>query len=188
MLTRILVAVFVAHADAFYISHSFQFPAIPYSAGMYHIHSPAFFMEAHGFALPGFKIIETHAPKTTGDYVTTEFRYSTYFGKQSARLFSSHLNTSHVLLMDPDGVPCLLGKLTLEKFAKTGHRLNAHAELLRPSSLWERLLGGRRLVKESEVERSIKLGYSNYKTDLNLKLYVQMVFECSKKCGDRGWK
>jgi hypothetical protein len=138
-------------------------------------------MESHGFALPGFKIIETSAPKAMGDYVTTEFTYTTYFGTMTARLFSSQLNTSHILLMDPNGVPCLLGKLTLAKYSTTGHLVSGHADLLRPSNTWERLLGGQQLVKEDKVEKSIKLGYSNFKSDSNMRKYFDLVLRCSKK-------
>ncbi len=164
-----------------YISHAFLFPSIPYSAGVYHIHSPAHFMEVHGFALPGFKILETRTPKSMGDYVTAEFFFETYFcSRMSAKVFSSSQNSSHILVMDPDGAPCLLGRLSLGKCCSTGHLIRAHADLLRPANGWERLLGGKRLVKQSEVERAIKLGYSNFKSDLNLKQYVNMVMECDK--------
>jgi hypothetical protein len=49
--------------------------------------------------------------------------------------------------------------------------------------VWERLCGGGKLVKENEVARMIKLGYSS-KTDENLLEYVHMVFECDKKNSD----
>ena len=165
-------------ANGYYISHKFSFPSIPYSAGIYHIHSPNHFMEAHGFALPGFEITETRAPKQIGGYVFAEFFFNTHFtGTMSARVFSSATNASHVVLMDPNGVPCLLGRLNLERCGSTGHRVCARADLLRPSNVWERMFGGQRLVKESEVERSIKLGYSNFKNDVNLAHYVNMVRE-----------
>jgi len=168
----------------YYVSHTFSFPTIPYSAGIYHIHSPVGFMQAHGFALPGFRLVETLPPLAFGDYVTSEFFYRTHFGGQmSGRMFSSHLNTSHIVLMDPDGIPCLLGKLTLHRCAANGHRICARADLLRPANVWERLFGGGKLVKENEVARMIKLGYSS-KTDENLLEYVHRVFECDKKNRD----
>jgi hypothetical protein len=164
----------------YYVSHTFSFPTIPYSAGVYHIHSPVNIMQAHGLALPGFRLVETLPPRVLGDYVTSEFFFRTHFrGRMSGRMFSSHLNTSHVVLMDPDGIPCLLGKLTLHRCAANGHRISARADLLRPANVWERLFGGEKLVKESEVARMIKLGYSS-KTDANILEYVRMVFECDK--------
>ena len=167
--------------SAFYISHAFLFPNIPYSAGVHHIHSPTHFMEAHGFALPGFKILETRAPQSMGNYITAEFLFETYFcSRTSAKVFSSARNTSHVLVMDPNGVPCLLGRLSLSRYGSSGHMIRAHADLLRPANGWERLLGGKRLVQQSEVERSIKLGYSDFKNDLNLNRYVSMVTECDQ--------
>ena len=180
-----LLILFASFSHGYYVSHKFSFPSIPYSAGIFHIHSPAHFLEAHGFALPGFKIVETQTPRQTGDYVIAGFCFTTHFtGKMSARLFSSSLNSSHVVLMDPDGVPCLLGRLYLERCSSRGHRVCAHADLLRPASVWERMFGGGRLVKESEVERSIKVGYSKFKNDLNLARYVNMVQECNKKKRD----
>jgi hypothetical protein len=165
-----------------YVSHTFQFPAIPQSAGIYHIHSPLHFMEVHGFSLPGFKLLETSKPETKWDYVITEFTYKTHFGGiTTARMFSNALNTSHVLLMDTDKTPCLLGKLTVKKCASSGLQVQAHANLLRPATAWERMMGGDHLVNEKEVERAIKLGYSNFKNDLNLKLHVQMVLDHAKK-------
>jgi hypothetical protein len=176
LLPLLLLGVFALPSSSYFISHSFAFPSIPFSAGVYHIHSPLHFMEAHGFTLPGFKIIETSTPQSMGDYIVAEFFYSTHFtGRMSARVFSSTSHTSHIVLMDPDRVPCLLGKLTLERCSTHGHRVCARADLLRPATVWERMVGGQRLVKEADVERSIKLGYSNFKNDLNLARYVNMV-------------
>jgi hypothetical protein len=177
----ILLQLFASCASAFYISHTFPFPTIPYSAGVYHIHSPSYFMEAHGFALPGFKLLETSKPRVVRDYIYSEFTFRTYFGKTTARVFSNSLNTSHVLLMDPDGIPCLLGRLSLEKCSARGFIVTAHADLLRPANVWERLFGGLRRVRKNEVLRSVNLGYSDFKNDLNFKSYVNMVFDSAKK-------
>ncbi len=119
-----------------------------------------------------------------GDYVTVEFFYETYFNRRtSARVFSSSKNTSHVLLMDPDGVPCLLGRLSLEKYPPHGHRIRVHADLLRPANVWERMLGGQRLVKQCEVERVIQQGYSNFKSDMRMKEYMNLVMDCARRRG-----
>lgn len=178
----LILAVFpLRGSHSFYVSHVLQFPAIPYSAGVYHIHSPVHFMEAHGFALPGFRMLETRTPQSMGDYVTVEFFFATHFnGRMSARVFSSALNSSHILVMDPDGTPCLLGRLSLGRCSSNGHVIRAHAELLRPANAWERMMGGKRLVKQCEVERAIRLGYSHFKSDLNLKQYMNLIMECSK--------
>ena len=177
------LSVFFMHTNAFYVSHVLRFPAIPFSAGMHHIHSPMHFMEAHGFALPGFEILDTLQPNSMGDYVTMEFSFKTRFNcRLTARVFSSSLNKSHILLMDPDGIPCLLGTLSVGKCSPNDHlQINAHADLLRPASVWERIFGGERLVKQSEVERCIKAGYTNFKYDVNCKSYFHMVIACSKK-------
>ena len=177
----LLLVALVSSVSAYYVSHSFAFPSIPYSAGLYHIHSPSYFMDAHGFALPGFKLVQASKPRLVGEYAMSEFVYRTYFGNVSARVFSNSLNTSHVLLMDPDGIPCLLGKLSLQRLSARGFILFAHADLLRPANAWERIFGGRRTVKQCEVLRSINMGYSDFKNDINPKCYVNMVFDCAKK-------
>ena len=78
-----------------YILHTYTFPNIPYTAGVYHIHSPVHFMETHGFALPGFRITETCTPQWMGGYVVTEFNFTTHFGgHMSAKVFSGLLHAS----------------------------------------------------------------------------------------------
>ena len=178
----VIISISPVSAMKSYISHTFQFPAIARSAGIYHIHSPLHFMEAHGFSLPGFKLLETSHPEAKWDYVMTEFTFKTDFGGiMTARMFTNTLNTSHVLVMDTDKTPCLLGRLTVNKCASTGLQVHAYANLLRPATTWERMMGGDHLVNEKEVERAIKSGYSNFKNDLNLKLHIQMVLDHAKK-------
>ena len=180
----LLLVALLPFASALYVSHVFNFPSIPYSAGLHHIHSPAHCMEVYGFVLPGFEILETSAPKSMGDYVSLEFFYKTYFhGRTSARVFSSMPNTSHILLMDPDGVPCLLGRLSLEKYPPHGHCIRARADLLRPARLWERMFGCNRLVNQSKVERAIQVGYSNFKSDMRMKEYMNLVVDCARLRG-----
>jgi hypothetical protein len=178
----LLAALVISYSAGYHVIHTHHpFPAIPYSAGVHHIHSPIHFMEAHGFALPGFRLLATHRPKVVGGYVTAEFVYTTHFGNVSARLFSNSLNTSHVLLTDPDGTPCLLGKLSVHKLPSRGFSLSSHAHVLRPVNMWEMLfVGGRRAAKQCDVLRAINRGYSDFKMDANLKSYVQMVCEHDK--------
>jgi hypothetical protein len=174
---RALFLALVSCASAYHVSH--PFPSVPYRAGLYHIHSPLRFMEAQGFALPGFRLLETRRPKLVGGYATAEFLYKTYFGQVSARVFSNSLNTSHVLLMDPDGIPCFLGKLSLQRLPGTGFILSATSDLLRPASIWERVFTWRR--SRGDVLRAINLGCAGFRNDINLKCYVKMVFDCAKK-------
>ena len=164
-----------------YIQHSFTFPNIPYTAGVYHIHSPIHFMEAHGFTMPGFRVTQTCAPEWTGSYVVTEFNFTTHFGgPMNAKIFSGALDTCHVLVRDCDGEPCVLGRLRVQKFSAGGHVLSARGDLLRPANVWERLIGGQRLVKREGVERAVKLGYSSFKNDMNLVLYVNLILASAK--------
>ncbi len=161
-----------------YILHTYTFPNIPYVAAVYHIHSPAHFMETHGFALPGFKITSTRRPQRTGNYVVTEFNFTTHFGGQmTAKIFSGTLDTSHVLVRGCDGEPCILGRLTVRKLSVAGHVIQARGDLLRPTSLWERLLGGQRLVKPENVGKAIELGYRDFKKDMNLVLYATLAMK-----------
>lgn len=172
-LLLLLLTLPITHA---YILHSYTYPAIPYTAGVYHIHSPLHFMEAHGFSLPGFRITATHPPQWMGAYVVSEFNFTTHFGGvMQAKIFSGALDTSHVLVRDCDGEPCLLGRLRVRKLSVSGHVVEARGDLLRPATLWERLVGGQRLVRREDVERGIRLGYSQFKNDMNLVLYVNLV-------------
>ena len=138
-------------------------------------------MEAHGFAMPGFKITETSAPQWMGNYVVTEFNFTTHFGgPKRAKIFSGALDTSHVLVRDCGGEPCILGRLKVQKLSASGHVVHVHGDLLRPARVWERIVGGQKLVRSEGVERAIRLGYSNFKNDMNLMLYVNLVMNAAK--------
>jgi hypothetical protein len=163
-----------------YIFHSYTYHSIPYAAGLFHIHSPMHFMEAHGFALPGFKITDTCAPQWIGNYVVTEFNFTTHFGPMTAKVFSGTPDTSHILVRDCSGSPCILGRLKVQKLSASGHIIHARGDLLRPASVWEQLIGGQKLVKRDEVEQAIKLGYIDFKNDMNLMLYANLVINSIK--------
>jgi hypothetical protein len=164
-----------------YILHTYTYPNIPFSAGLHHIHAPMHFMEAHGFALPGFKITDTCRPQWMGDYVVTEFNFTTHFGgTMRAKIFSGALDTSHIIVRDCGGEACMLGRLKVRKHSASGHVVvEARGDLLRPARVWERLIGGQRLVRREGVERAIKLGYSNFKNDENMMLYSNFVFNAA---------
>ena len=68
----------------------------------------------------------------------------------------------------------------MRKTSASGHSVHAHGDLLRPAKVWERVLGGQRLVKREGVERAVKLGYSDFKNDMNLMLYVNLVMGAAK--------
>ena len=169
---------FYLHTVSTYILHTYTFPNIPYSAGVYHIHSPTHFMEAHGFALPGFKITKTCAPQWLGNYVVAEFNFTTHFGgSMMGKLFSGTRETSHILIKDCSGNPCILGRLRVQKISATGHVVHACGDLLQSTRVWEQIIGGQRQVKRENVERAIKLGYSNFKNDVNMMTYVNLVMQ-----------
>jgi hypothetical protein len=157
-----------------YVSHVFRFPSIPYSTGIYHIHSPSYFIEAHGFALPGFEIYNVKKPIVIKNYIATDFDYKTLFDQGTARVFSEQLNTSRVLLMDTHGNPSVCGSLCLQN-SNGKSTLIAKGDLLRPHTPWEEIMQCR--VVEWNVKEAIVSGYTNFKTDMNLKLYMNMILE-----------
>ena len=164
-----------------YILHSHTFPNIPYSAGVYHIHSPTYFMEAHGFALPGFQITKSCTPKWMGNYLVADFNFTTHFGgPMSGKLFSGSRDTSHILVRDCNGEACIMGRLLVRKLSTRGHAIHACGDLLQSSRVWERILGGERLVKRENVEKAIKKGYSNFKQDMNMMQYVNLLMNSAK--------
>ena len=66
-------------ARAFQLTQSFHFDSLTYTAGVYHIHSPAYCIESHGFALPGFRITRACKPRNMTDGVISinfKYRYS----------------------------------------------------------------------------------------------------------------
>ena len=167
-----------------YILHTYTFPNIPYTAGVYHIHSPVHFMETHGFALPGFRITETCSPQRMGGYVVTEFNFTTHFGgHMSAKVFSGGLDTSHVLVRDCGGEPCMLGRLKVQKLSVSGHVIQARGDLLRPAKVWEQLLGGQTMVSREGVEKAVKMGYCDFKNKAAMVLYVNMVMDAARDGG-----
>jgi hypothetical protein len=155
---------------------------VPYALGVRHIHSPGHCVPAHGLALPGFRITETQPPRhMVGDeFVASEFMYQTHFHGAPAqgRLFSAAPDTSHVLLMDPDGIPCLLARLRVVRRLGGGHCVETRAALLRQATPWEHLLllpsMGRQ--REGRVRRSI--GRCAGATDSrDLTLYLALVLQ-----------
>jgi hypothetical protein len=174
-----------------HFSQIFRLQHLSYTAGVYHIHSPSHFIEAHGFAMPGFRIVETRPPEakkaldSDAPVLSIEFLYTSLFDHPKGRrlrgkIFTHRLNTSHVLLKDSDGQPKVFGTLSLRKSANgTDTFLHAHGNILRGpprSSLLEDMLLCRG-VAARDVERAIQRGYRDLNADANLKLYLNMVLE-----------
>ena len=133
-------------------------------------------MEAHGFALPGFEIIDTREPRWVGACVLTEFKFKTHFnGPMTARLFSDSPDCSHLLIRDGNGSPCLMGRLTVRRLSTNGLSIQARGDLLRAAGVWENVLGGQRLVRKEGVEKAIEDGYTEFGNDANLAMYVNLV-------------
>ncbi len=76
-------------------------------------------------------------PQWMGNYVVTEFNFTTRFGGQmSAKIFSGALDTSHVLVRDCGGEPCILGRLKVQTLSASDHIIQARGDLLRPARPW----------------------------------------------------
>ena len=150
----------LATASAYHVAQgALELVAVPYALGIRHIHSPAHCVSAHGLALPGFRLTETCPPRTMNEFVASEFMYETLLcgAPAQGRLFSASPDTSHVLLMDPDGVPCLLARLKVVRLLGGGHSIETRAALLRQPTAWERLLllPAMARSREGRVRRSI---------------------------------
>ena len=152
-------------------SHTYNFPDIPYRSGVHHIHSPEYFLEAHGLCAPGFRLTETAAPVLSGVYVVTAFKFRTLMGPMEGRLFSSHPACSEFMVLNPDGEALLLGQLKVERCGVAGHSVRAYADWIRHGCFLDRL--GLCLARGSEakVRAAIQEGYRSLHEDSNLRLH-----------------
>jgi hypothetical protein len=44
----------------------------------------------------------------------------------------------------------------------------------------ERMFGGNSMVRRENVERAIQTGYNDFKDDMNMKMYVNLVMNAGK--------
>jgi hypothetical protein len=159
-----------------FISHTFHFPSISYNTAIYYIHAPSHFIEAHGFALPGFQIKDASVPRKIGDYIVADFFYTTLFERElkHGRVFSERLDTSRVLLDN--------GKICGHVFIQNTDgkaTVQAYGEVLRPKNTWEKVM--HRPVTEDKLEHAIRMGYCDFKGHPNLNHYASMLLDRDKK-------
>ena len=83
--------------EAYSVSHTFRFPHVPFRSGVHHIHSPEYFLEAHGICPPGFVLESTSAPVRVGTYHMAAFRFRTLLGPMEGRVFSNNRTSSELL-------------------------------------------------------------------------------------------
>ena len=70
-------------------------------------------------------------------------------------------------------------------FFSRGPPLTHHPDTVGPTqhegaACWERLIGGQRLVARDSVERAIHRGYAQFRNDMNLVLYANLVMNAAK--------
>ena len=169
------------HTTAAYhqqLSQVFRFRSLQYTSALYHIHSPAYCIEAHGFAPPGFRIKEASQPLNASGVIAVNFLYTTHFDERGlmGRMFSDRLNTSYTVLSDRDGLPVVFGTLSLKKDAKS-LVLQANASMLRPpATVLESFLMCRG-ARSRDVQCAMEKGYSSFISDQRLTQYLSLVFE-----------
>ena len=84
-------------------SLSFEFPRIPFAAGIQHIHSPEYFAGIHGVPSEMFRIESVGEPKVLDSRTTVTFNCSTLFVPQMrVRMFSSQPDESNLLFFKDD--------------------------------------------------------------------------------------
>ena len=119
-------------ASAMNILHTFDFPALPYIAGMRYIHSPQRFLTAHGICEAPFRVDTVSQPTVYTHHRTVAFRYLTPTSRGCAHVLSNIHNLTQFLLVDDHG-PCITGHLRIRPLPNGGFALRCFASNLRPS-------------------------------------------------------
>jgi hypothetical protein len=171
----------VLNVEAYSVSHTFKFPNVPFRSGVHHIHSPEYFLEAHGICPPGFVLEDTSAPVRVGAYHLTAFRFRTMFGPMHGRVFSNNRTSSEFLLLDADGRALVLGRLNVRRCGVAGHSLRVYADRLCEPNIWDLVASSTGLLPEAcetRVEGAIRTGYMSVREDPNLRRYrCQVLYE-----------
>lgn len=157
-----------------YVSHTFNFPKIPMRVGVYHIHSPEYFLDAHGICAPGFELLDTHAPSSSGEYHVAAFSFRTLFGRMEGRVFTNEMCASEFMLLDQDGRARALGRLKVWPCG-VGHTLRVYADRIGPAGFWDVFLGGMGQATQARVEAAVRAGYCQSEEDPNLCAYRRKV-------------
>lgn len=155
---------------------TYRFPQTAVSSGVHYIHSPEYFLKAHGLCGAGFSLLGTIPPVMCGEHAFTVMSYRTHFdGRMEARVFTNDGNRSHFMLMDHKGRPCVMGHLRLLPLGPSGgFALRCFASRMRPLGFWDMMLGSPSPGKEF-VERTIVQSCNAMFEDENLRKYRRMV-------------
>ena len=157
---------------------TFRFAHTPASSGQYYIHSPEFFLPAHGLCGPGFVLESAQRPVRSGDYAYLSMTYRTLWeGRMHARVFSNHANYSLFMLVDDKGRECLMGQLRLSRLQETrGFSLRCFASRIRPASLWDVLVVPP-APRPEYIESAVHAAASGVLEDINIGAYRRMVLQ-----------
>jgi len=156
----------------------FRFPHAPASSGMHYIHSPEFFLPAHGLCGPGFALESTHQPEMSGDYALLRMTYQTTLdGRMHARVFSNNANQSHFMLTDDQGRECVMGQLRMTRLGGgKGFGLRCYASRIRTASIWDVMVGTPD-PRPEYIESAVHAGASGVREDANLGAYRRLVMK-----------
>lgn len=104
MRSLVLIGFFVLEASCFSppqlhrTSLTFEFPSIPYTMAIRHIHSPEHISETHRLGAPFFSLDSVEAPEASGGRSSVRFNCSTLVTKNMrVRMFSSRPSESNLL-------------------------------------------------------------------------------------------
>ena len=155
----VFLFLFFAHAALpLNLLHTFEFPSLPYIAGVRYIHSPQKFLPAHGICWPHFCVENVSQPMVYTRHRSIALRYRTLTGSGRAHVLSNVHNMTQFLLVDDDGrTPCVIGHLRIKPLTAGGFALRCFVSNLRPtlerqlSMVWEG-----RFAMEREVEKAIR--------------------------------
>ena len=166
----------IAHAFDCYILQTYRFPHSAFASGQRYIHHPEHFLPTHGIISgPNFAVLRTVPPARLKDgYLQTELSYVTAWDRGSARVFTQHANISYFMLMTESKQACVMGQMRIRPLDRGGFALRCFAQRIRPSGVWEMLLGGAREPAATLVESMVHAS-GCVPEDENLKEYRRLV-------------
>jgi len=103
---------------------NFEFPNIPYAAGVHHIHSPEHISETHRLGAPFFKIESVDPPRVTPNKTSISYTCSTLLVKHMrVRMFATQPNESNLLFFKENRALYGVKFTVVPTRAFTSHRL-----------------------------------------------------------------
>lgn len=175
-----------------YISHSFDFPHIPFHIALPHIHTPERCVEPYALVPNEFKITQTFPPLKFQGYNAIRFRFSTMLTEgQYGTLFSSAPDCSQLLLHDERGKAYMLVSYSIRPFVSYSqsfrnswaHGQNEGGITIKVTGSYLRnvnetntlqLLCTPRIVQRLQVQQALQFR-NIHGEDINFKEYRRMV-------------